>query len=41
MEEGRIHKAVPKDQADYLKSDPGTPNIQETSAGPCSEYTRN
>lgn len=30
MEEGRIRKAVPKDQADYLKSDPGTPNIQET-----------
>ena len=31
MEEGRITKgSVPKDQADYLVSIPGTPNISET-----------
>jgi hypothetical protein len=30
MEEGGIRRGLPKDQADYLKSDPGTPNIQET-----------
>lgn len=26
-------KGVPRDQADYLKSDPGTPNLSETSVG--------
>ncbi|ORY24308.1 hypothetical protein BCR39DRAFT_547390 [Naematelia encephala] len=28
---GRGHKGIPKDQADYLRSDPGTPNLLETA----------
>ena len=27
---GRGRKGVPRDQADYLRSDPGTPNLSET-----------
>ncbi|WVR06354.1 hypothetical protein IAU60_003385 [Kwoniella sp. DSM 27419] len=31
LEEGSHHRGVPRDQADYLISDPGTPNLFETA----------
>ncbi|WVQ83089.1 hypothetical protein IAT38_005227 [Cryptococcus sp. DSM 104549] len=31
LEEGLMRKGVPRDQMDYLRSDPGTPNFQETA----------